>query len=60
MYFFTLTFLYLQVYPYICFGPLKDHHQGVQNHVQSTPICIQSATTISLVNLYVGFNHYLS
>jgi hypothetical protein len=28
MHFFTLT-SYLQVYPYICFGLLKDHHQGV-------------------------------
>jgi hypothetical protein len=60
MYFFTFTSFYLQVHPYICFGPLKDHHQGVQNYVQSTPICIQSAITISLVNLYVGFDHYLS
>jgi hypothetical protein len=59
MYFFTFTFLYLQVHRYICFGPLKHHHQGIQNYVQSTPICIPSAITISLVNLYVGFNQVL-
>jgi hypothetical protein len=25
---------------------LRNHHQGVQNYVQSTPICIHSAVTI--------------
>jgi hypothetical protein len=57
MHFFTFASLYLQVHPYICFGPLNDHHQGVQNYVQSTPTCIHSAVTSSSVYLYAGLNH---
>jgi hypothetical protein len=44
---FPLSLFYLQIHPYICFGPLKDHHQGVQNNVQSTPIRIHSVVTTS-------------
>jgi hypothetical protein len=49
--FFNFTF-YLQIDPYIYVSVLlKNHHQGVQNYIQSTPIYIHSAVTSSSVNL---------
>jgi hypothetical protein len=49
-----ISLFHLQVHPYICFGPLKDHYRGVQNYVQSTPTCINSVITSSSVKLYAG------
>jgi hypothetical protein len=54
---FTLLLYYISIDPYICYGLCKNHHQGVQNYINSTSNVISALIVVQYISVQVPFTY---